>query len=154
MRNFYEGVLKLAVVADFGGLNLIFKEGFALWQIMDGNVIPAKLGRGNIENAASTSRFELCFETRDPDTIHATLSERGTEFLHGLNTELWGQRTIRFHDPDRHPIEVGEAMDVFLRRVYNEESGDPEATARRTFTPPDRVRQYLGLNWRKSGHSW
>ncbi|MDV0446338.1 hypothetical protein MsAg5_01680 [Methanosarcinaceae archaeon Ag5] len=144
-RSFYEGLLGMTVVADFGGLNLVFKEGFALWQIMDGNIIPEKLGRENIENSKSVSRFELGFETEEIDDIFKTLKENNTKFLHEMNMELWGQRTIRFYDPDGHLIEVGESMPFFLRRIYNEEGQNLEATSQRTFTPVDVLKQILGL---------
>lgn len=143
-RDFYADVLGMTVVADFGGLNFIFKEGFALWQILDGNIIPRRLGKENILNRESTSRFELCFETGSIDDIYHTLKNHGVTFLHEVNEELWGQRTIRFYDPDGHLVEVGEAMPVFLKRIYEEEQGDAEATARRTFMTPELVRKFLG----------
>lgn len=143
-KDFYVG-LGMTVVADFGGSNYIFKEGFAVWQIRDGNIIPATLGRENIENAQSASRFELCFETHELDEVYKTLKERNTKFLHEINTELWGQRTIRFYDPDGHLIEVGEAMPVFLRRIYEEEGQDLESTSKRTFVPEEALRHILGL---------
>ncbi len=144
-RDFYADILGLTVAADFGGLNFMFKEGFALWQIMDGNIIPATLGRENIENSRSTSRFELCFETHELDSIYKTLKEKNTKFLHEINIELWGQRTIRFYDPDGHLIEVGEAMPIFLKRIFDEEGQNIEATSKRTFMPQEAIKQILGV---------
>lgn len=144
-RNFYEGLLGLTVTADFGGLNIIFKEGFALWQIMDENMIPQTLGAENIVNSNLTSRFELCFETESLDNIYKKLKDKGTKFLHEINVELWGQRNIRFYDPDGHLVEVGEAMHVFLRRIYQEENFNIEATAKRTYTPIEIVKEILQL---------
>lgn len=142
---FYVEVLGMTVTSDFGGLNYMFKEGFAVWQIMEGNVVSKTLGRDNIENAQSRIRFELCFETEDLESVYKTLKENGIRFLHEINTELWGQRTIRFYDPDGHLIEVGEAMFVFLNRIYNEEGKDLEATSMRTFVPVEGLKQILGL---------
>ena len=144
-RDFYENLLGLKVKADFGGLNIIFQEGFALWQIMDENIIPKTLGAENITNGNLTSRFELCFETEALDGIHKVLKDNGIKFLHEINVELWGQRTIRFYDPDGHLIEVGEAMHVFLRRIYEEENFDIEATAKRAFTPAEMLKEILNL---------
>ncbi|MCC8174194.1 MAG: glyoxalase, partial [Odoribacter sp.] len=59
--------------------------------------------------------------------------------------ELWGQRTIRFYDPDGHLIEIGEALPVFLTRIYKEEGGNLEATAKRTFMTVDVLKQFLGI---------
>ena len=142
-RTFYENLLGLKVKADFGGTNIIFEEGFALWQIMNGNIISQTLGTENITDHNLTSRFELCFETEDFDNIYKTLNDNGIKFLHRINVELWGQRTIRFYDPDGHLIEVGEAMHVFLRRVYEEENFDIEATSKRTFTSVKMLKEIL-----------
>ena len=143
-KDFYCG-LGMTVVADFGGLNIIFKEGFAVWQISDGNAITEKLGRENIEYAAAASRFELAFETDDLDAVYATVKGWGVKFLHEINTEMWGQRNIRFYDPDGHLIEVGEAMPVFLKRVYDEQGQNVEATSKVTFMQPDMIRQILNI---------
>jgi len=144
-KDFYVDVLGMTVTADFGGMNFMFKEGFAVWQIMDGNIIPETLGRENIENAQSTSRFELCFETEDLDCVYKTLKENNVKLLHEINTEMWGQRTVRFYDLDGHLVEVGEAMRVFLKRIYDEEGHDLEATSKRTFVPVEGLKQFLGL---------
>lgn len=141
-RDFYVDLLGMTVISDFGGLNFMFKEGFALWQILDENIIPKTLGRENIYNQHATSRFELCFETHDLENVYATLKKHNTKFLHEVNEEIWGQQTIRFYDPDGHLIEVGEAMTVFLKRIYEEEKSIEEV-ARRTYMEPDMVRQFL-----------
>ena len=144
-KTFYSNVLEMTIVGDFGGMNIIFKEGFALWQPMEQNIIPQKLGSENMFNTKATSRFELCFETEDLDTVYKKLKDNNVQFLHELNTELWGQRTIRFYDYDGHLLEVGEAMHVFLRRIFEEEGKNIEATAKRTFMEPEMVKQLLGL---------
>ncbi|MFV0537809.1 MAG: VOC family protein [Dysgonomonas sp.] len=144
-RDFYAGVLGMTIIADFGGLNVIFKEGLAVWQIMDGNMITEKLGRSNIENPESVSRFEIVFETDDIDIVNEKLKKNNVKLLHEVNTEVWGQRTIRFYDPDGHLIEVGEAMPVFLKKIYEEEGRDVEATSKRTYMPEDVIRNILGL---------
>jgi len=142
-KKFYTELLQFTVIMDNGGANLTFKEGFAVWQIWLDNIIPKTLGAENISNKESTSRFELCFETDDIDQIYMTLKENGVRFLHEINTELWGQRTIRFYDPDGHLIEVGEEMSIFLKRIYEEEGKDLEATAKRTFMPIDALKHFV-----------
>ncbi len=144
-RDFYTEVLGMTVVADFGGLNIVLKEGFALWQIMDGNIIPKTLGRANIENVGTPSRFELAFETDELDTIYKILKENNVKFLHEINTELWGQRIIRFYDFDGHLIEIGEAMPVFLKRIFDEEGQNIEATSKRTYMPQEAIKKILGI---------
>jgi len=143
-KDFYVG-LGMTVIADFGGMNIVFKEGFAIWQIADENIIVNTLGRNNIENAGSASRFEIVFETDDFDAVYKTVKEKNVKFLHEINTEVWGQRTIRFYDLDGHLIEVGEAIPVFLKRIFDEEKQDIEATSKRTFMPQEAIKQILGV---------
>ena len=96
-RSFYEDFLGLKVTADFGGTNIVFQEGFVLWQIMDENIISQTLGSEKITRSNQTSRFELCFETEDLDEIYKTLKDNKTKFLHEINVELWGQQIGRAH---------------------------------------------------------
>ncbi len=142
-RKFYTEILGFTVVMDNGGINLFFKEGFAVWQINPDNIIPKTLGAENITNSENVSRFELCFETDELDKIYQTLKKNSVKFLHEINTEIWGQRTIRFYDPDEHLIEVGEEMSIFLKRIYEEEGKDLEATAKRTFMPLKALKHFV-----------
>ena len=130
---------------DFGGINIAFRNGLAIWQIMDDNIIPKTLGKENITNPTLTSRFEIYFETDDIDSVHKKLKENGIKFLHELNTEIYGQRNIRFYDPDGHLIEIGEAMPIFLQRIYEEENRDLEATSKKTFTSVENLKMILGI---------
>ena len=141
-RDFYVNLLGMEVIADFGGMNFVFKEGFAIWQPAEGNIIPGILGKDNIHNTQSASRFELCFETQNLDEIYSAVKNYGVKFLHEINEEIWGQRTIRFYDTDGHLIEVGEAMETFLSRLFIE-LGTIEAVADRTFMQPEYVASLL-----------
>ena len=140
---FYTDVLGFTVIMDNGGANITFKEGFTVWQIWESNILSQTIGIENITNNRNASRFELCFETDDLDSIYKTLKDNNVRFLHEINTELWGQRTIRFYDPDGHLIEVGEEMSIFLKRIYEEEGRDLEATAKRTFMPLDALKYFV-----------
>lgn len=140
---FYTDILGFTVVMDNGGANFTFKEGFTVWQIWEGNIIPQTLGAENITNNNNASRFELCFETDDLNLIYRALKDNNVQFLHEINTEIWGQRTIRFYDPDGHLIEVGEEMSIFLKRIFEEEGRDLEATAKRTFMPIDALKHFV-----------
>jgi catechol 2,3-dioxygenase-like lactoylglutathione lyase family enzyme len=89
-KTFYSDLLEMTIVGDFGGMNIIFEEGFALWQIMEKNIIPQKLGSENIYNVKATSRFELCFETEDLDTAYKKFKENNVQFSHEINTDFGG----------------------------------------------------------------
>ena len=54
----------------------------------------------------------------------------------------WGQRVIRFYDPDKHIVEVGENIIMVVRRFLN--SGlSIEDTAIRMEVPIDYVKSCL-----------
>lgn len=139
---FYTEVLGLAVELDFGK-NVILEGGITLWEINLDHIIPKRLGIDAIENRG-VNRFEFYFETEDPETVYERLSARGVEFLHPVHEEYWGQKTLRFFDPDRHLIEIGESMDTFVRRLYKE-TGSPEQVSKKTSITLDEVRGILGL---------
>ncbi|MBP1639296.1 MAG: Glyoxalase/Bleomycin Resistance Protein/Dioxygenase [Bacteroidetes bacterium] len=142
-KAFYTQVLGCTVIMDNGGTNITFQEGFTIWQIDPANIISKTLGADNITNKQCTSRFELYFETDRIEEIFQTLQAGNVLFLHEVNTEIWGQRTIRFYDPDGHLIEIGEEMSIFLNRIYEEEGRDLEATAKRTFMPLEALKHFV-----------
>lgn len=109
---FYEEVIGDRVAMDFGE-NVTFEGGFALqemktWKSMiHSNVVRRK------SNAA-----ELYFEEDDFDAFVKYLSEfPEIKYLHGVEEMPWGQRVVRFYDPDFHIIEVGEAMDAVIKKM-------------------------------------
>ena len=117
-KQFYIDVLGMTIDLDFGK-NVIFKNGFAIWEIQENHIIPTNLGLDKI-NDASVNRFELYFETENISQVFSILKSSNTRFLHGIHEESWGQQTIRFFDPDNHLIEIGESMKQFVSRFYNQ----------------------------------
>ena len=41
------------------------------------------------------------------------------EYVHPIMEHSWGQRVVRFYDPDKHIIEVGESMKVVCKRFLD-----------------------------------
>ena len=54
----------------------------------------------------------------------------------------WGQRVIRFYDPDFHIIEVGEDMEMVVKRFKNTGMTE-EQVAERMRVPLEYVQGYL-----------
>lgn len=141
-RDFYCNVLGLKIELDFGK-NVIFKNGFAIWEIRKDHIISGKIGHRNLTGAST--RFELYFETGDLDIIHESLVAHKVTFLHELHEEPWGQRTIRLFDPDGHLIEVGESMRDFIGR-FHLQGLTPFEISKRTSVPVEEVKRLLALN--------
>lgn len=125
---FYNIVLGLRVVADFGA-NKTLTGGLSLQT--------AETYREFIENENITfggNSFEIYFEEDDFDRFLERLENCYIEYVHPVKEHSWGQRAVRFYDPDRHIIEVGENLKSVCRRFLD--SGmTPEQVAERMDVP-------------------
>lgn len=105
-RKYYHDLFGLETVLDNDG-NMILTEGLVLqdakiWEnFLEKDIIP--------KNNAS----ELYFEERDIEGFIQKLEELypDTDYVNRLMTHSWGQRVVRFYDPDGNLIEVGTPME-------------------------------------------
>lgn len=111
-KDFYTRFLGFSIEHDFGK-NIILNSGIALWEIQPEHVICKQLVTNNQSN-----RFELYLESAEIEKALKMLEESGVEFLHKIHEESWGQRTLRFFDPDNHLIEIGEPLEVFVNNMH------------------------------------
>jgi len=51
-------------------------------------------------------------------------------YVHPVLEHRWGQRVVRFYDPDRHIIEVGENIKVVTRRFLDSGMKEEEVAER------------------------
>ena len=104
-RQFYHDLFGLELILDNGG-NMILTEGLVLqeeryWKDFLGKeIIP--------EN----NSCELYFEERDIEGFVEKLEScyPDVRYVNRLMTHSWGQKVIRFYDPDGNLIEVGTPM--------------------------------------------
>ena len=90
-----------------------------------------------------SNNFELYFEEEDLDSFLQKLKDIDpVEYVHVLKEQPWGQRVIRFYDPDMHIVEVGEPMGSVAKRLLSK-GLSIEETAKRTLMPKEFVRQCL-----------
>ncbi|MFR8028498.1 VOC family protein [Eisenbergiella massiliensis] len=110
-RNFYEDLFGLEVFQNYGK-NIAFACGLALQQDFDWLVnLPKEKVLKKSNNA------EIVFEEQDFDGFLNKLKEYpDIEYLGEVIEHSWGQRVIRFYDPDGHIIEVGEDMKIVIKR--------------------------------------
>ncbi|AUB59018.1 glyoxalase [Methanobacterium sp. MZ-A1] len=112
-RKFYEDVLKQEVEMDHGA-NVAFKGGFA---IHDAAHYQGLLGESYpIDIRVKKNFLELYFESEDLNRLQEKLDSINTKFLHRIQEQPWGQRVMRFYDPDGYIIEVGEPLEFVVRR--------------------------------------
>lgn len=126
--DFYKQVFGLRVTMDFGA-NKTLTGGLVLQ-----TVETYKEFIGTDDVSFGGNNFELYFEEEDFDQFAERLKECDVEYVHPIMEHSWGQRVVRFYDPDRHIIEVGENMKVVCRRFLH--CGmTPEQVAKRMNVP-------------------
>ena len=111
---FYEEVIGDRVAFDFGE-NVQFEGGFALQEI------EKWMEMIHTDDVRSKSNdAELYFEEKDFDKFLEYLKEfPEIQYVHPVEEAPWGQRIVRFYDPDFHIIEVGEPMDAVIKRLFD-----------------------------------
>lgn len=133
---FYKKVLGLRVVLDFGA-NKTLTGGLSL---QTAETYKDFIGTEDISFGSNS--FEIYFEEDDFDSFADRLKNCEIEYVHGVLEHSWGQRAVRFYDPDRHIIEVGENMKTVCRRFLD--SGlTPEQTAQRMDVPLSFVKKCM-----------
>ncbi len=137
MKAFYQEILQQEVDIDFGNC-IGFKNGISLWQLSKDYPIAKKLGK--TYDQSGNKNLEICFETDDYEKVLAKLKEHDLIYLHETIEERWGQKTIRFYDPENNLVEIGETIPCFVKRFYNQGMTTDEV-AERTSVPIDLVKE-------------
>ncbi len=133
---FYNKVLGLRVILDFGA-NKTLTGGLVLQTL---ETFKDFIGTDDISFGGNN--FEIYFEEDDFDKFAENLEKLDIDYVHPVKEHDWGQRVVRFYDPDRHIIEVGENIKVVCRRFL--ESGmTPEQVAKRMDVPLQFVEECM-----------
>lgn len=110
-RKFYEDLFGLEIYQDYG-INISFTCGLSLQQDFDWLV-----GLPKEKIIKNSNNMELCFEETDFDGFLKKLKQYpDIVYLGNVVEHGWGQRVVRFYDPDGHIIEVGEDIKMVIRR--------------------------------------
>lgn len=135
-KQFYHDVLGLEVVSDFGA-NVTLTGGIALQTV---DTWKNFIHKQEKEVVFGNNACELYFEEDDMDGFIKKLNSiKSILYVHPLLEHSWGQRVVRFYDLDKHIIEVGENMNMVVKRFIN--TGlSIEETAIRMDVPIDYVK--------------
>lgn len=107
-KAFYRELFGLEVIRDFGE-NVILTEGLVLQERKTWEHFVEK------ETAYGGCDAELYFEETDMDSFLQKMKQSTWQIAY-VNEDMkhdWGQRVVRFYDPDRHVIEVGEPEEMW-----------------------------------------
>ena len=106
---FYTDVLGLSVTADYGANvtmdGWIYLQTEETWQ--------GFIGERQIQYGGNAC--ELFFEEEEMDRFLRKLKTLDVSYVHAPLQHRWGQRVVRFLDPDGHIIEVGEKIENVVR---------------------------------------
>ncbi len=116
-RHFYEELLGQKVKFDFVQ-NVTFEGDFAIHLKSHFQQLLGEAEHYPIVKKAHAG--ELYFETDDVEPLSRRLHDAGVEFIHGIREQPWGQRVMRFYDPDGHVVEVGESMEAVVWRFHRQ----------------------------------
>ncbi|MDD2621358.1 MAG: VOC family protein [Syntrophomonadaceae bacterium] len=138
-KRFYYDVLGLEVVTDFGA-NVILTGGFFL-QTKDSWC--AFIRKQESEIVFGGNVAELYFEEDNFDAFIQKLDQiKAIDYIHPPVEHSWGQRAVRFYDPDKHIIEVAESITMVVRQFLNR-GLSVEETAARMDVSIDYIKSYL-----------
>lgn len=135
-KAFYREVLGLRVISDLGA-NAVLTGGLALqseesWKTFIGKDV-----------SFGSNDSEIYFEEDNFDDFAERLEKiNGIQYVHSVKEHSWGQRVIRFYDPDKHIIEVGENMKIVCKR-FADSGMTAEEIAKRMDVPVKMVNMYL-----------
>jgi catechol 2,3-dioxygenase-like lactoylglutathione lyase family enzyme len=107
-KRFYRDVIGLRVESEFDSI-VFFENRFT---IHDGRALLETVFKRKPfgRSAGGRRNLEIYFETDDLAAAYKAVIEADAEVIHPIETQSWGQRVFRFYDPDRHLVEIGEAM--------------------------------------------
>ena len=112
-KRFYQDVLGLDIIADFGA-NVTLTGGVVLQTL---ETLKQFINKNEEQIIFKNNSMELYFEEDDMDKFIEKLNKfKDIVFVHELIEHSWGQRVVRFYDPDMHVIEVGENIKMVVKR--------------------------------------
>lgn len=136
--DFYKKVLGLHVILDFKA-NVTLKGGICLqsyetWKDM--------IRKKDQDIIFPSHNQELYFEEEDIDQFVQKLNKYNVPLVHPLKEHTWGQRVVRFYDPDGHMIEVGESLRKVAKRFFSQ-GLSLEDISKRMGVPVDYIKEMI-----------
>lgn len=115
-KKFYYDLFGLMVEEDFGTY-ISMTKGLA-FQVADS--WQDYLGKQEHEITYKNHASKVVFEIDNFDEVLNIINARkDIELVHPIINYSWRQRVVRFYDPDGHIVEVGESMDIVVKRFIS-----------------------------------
>ena len=139
-RDFYEKVLCQKVTLDLG-INITFGDESSCFAIQGDYAGLVDVDDFGVNYKGND--HEIYFEEKDFDWFEKHLKQfDDIIYVHKTKEYSWGQRVIRFYDPDFHIIEVGESMESVFKK-FQSQGMNIDEVAKRTQHPIEFVKKYI-----------
>jgi DNA gyrase inhibitor GyrI/catechol 2,3-dioxygenase-like lactoylglutathione lyase family enzyme len=139
-KAFYRKYLNQDVIIDYGA-NVTLTGGFSLQTLSSWLSFI-----GGLDVRFRGNDTELYFETDDYDEFLSNIGE--LELVRPPIEQPWGQRCVRFYDPDGHIIEVGEPVTAAATR-FKKSGMNVSQIAERMDVKEEYVREWFGYSEHK-----
>ena len=133
-KAFYKKYLDQDVIIEYGA-NVTLTGGFSLQTLESWRGFI-----GGLDVNFKGNDTELYFEADDYDAFLSSID--GLALVHPPIEHSWGQRGVRFYDPDGHIIEVGEKIITVVKRFKESDMSAPEIAVRMD-VKEEYVREWL-----------
>jgi uncharacterized glyoxalase superfamily protein PhnB len=140
--------LKLKKTAFKTGL--IKKCIFTQWQHKNQNFCTQKRPNTAYPVTHKAHWGELYFATDELEPISQRLNAAGVEFIHPICEQPWGQRVMRFSDPDGHMIEIDETLEAVVWR-FDKQGFSIERIREKSGLPREFIEGVLQAHTQTSG---
>lgn len=107
-KTFYESVVGLTVEKEYETV-VFFENHFVIHDFT--SILQSVYGKGSFERVEQgRNNLLIYFETDNIELSYQHVLAFKAEIIHPIMKQEWGQHVFRFYDPDRHIIEIGEAI--------------------------------------------
>lgn len=114
---FYREIFGFKVIQDFG-TNFTLTGGFS-FQTHDSWKGFVEMDDKDITYGGNDA--EIYIETEDlEEFVNVVNNRKDIKIIHNVKEHEWGQRGMRFYDPDFHIIEVSETLPSLCKRLHNQ----------------------------------
>lgn len=132
-KRFYQDVIGVTIQVDLGAY-VMFKENFSLLQ--EETWLQFN-GKKDLTITYHHNSGELYFEEDMLDAFAGKLLQRADiQVLTPIKEYEWGQRSMKFYDPDGHVFEVGESMEMVVKRFLRSGMSVEETVQKSMFPLP------------------
>jgi predicted enzyme related to lactoylglutathione lyase len=107
-KAFYQSVIGLKIEKEFETI-VFFENHFVIHE--RNSIIRTVFDRKPLlRNKQGRKNILIYFETDNIESAFQQVVNNHSKMIHPIKKQEWGQKVFRFYDPDKHIIEIGEAM--------------------------------------------